>query len=119
MKAGTLWGMLFFSSTQVKKWNKDVIALVQTISLIITNLLSRQYQEKHQVLQTDYLERNKKKLDHSSAILATAPFEQAIKDIQIEHRLFQMVTNTIPDAIFLVDVELSFKIKNRSEKSHK
>ncbi|MEZ4984665.1 MAG: PAS domain S-box protein [Saprospiraceae bacterium] len=95
----SLQGILFFSSLTIMEYGKDELYLAATTAKTITGLLAQQYRENAIILQQDFL---RKTPDLPTPI--EAPLHFGALSLE-EQRLNELITSTIPDFIFLVDIE--------------
>ncbi|PSR11747.1 MAG: hypothetical protein DA408_17735 [Bacteroidetes bacterium] len=115
----TLWGMLFFSSQQTKPWDPQAVMLARTNALVITNFFARQYQSNQELLHREFLIHGQKPAEKTNPP-TTLPSQdnEAVgppANVVTEQPLNHLITSTIPDFIFLVDIELGKAIYSNTD----
>lgn len=93
-------GLLFFLSSQPKAWAAENVAIARSGAQLLTHFLAQQYQETQQLLRNQFL------IADTGALKDTPKTEQPPTLALIEEqKLYALITSTIPDFIFLVDIE--------------
>ena len=115
----TLWGMLFFSSQQTKSWNPQAVLLARTNALVITNFFARQYHSNQELLHREFLIHGQKQAEKPiPPPTLSIQKNKAVgtpNNLATEQRLNHLITSTIPDFIFLVDIELGKAIFSNTD----
>lgn len=100
IREGTPSGLLFFLSTQSKTWDAKGVSVAQSGAQLLTHFLAQQYQENQRLLRNQFLIADRAALKDTVQI--DHPPTLALLE---EQKLYELITSTIPDFIFLVDIE--------------
>lgn len=92
-------GLLFFLSSQSRMWDSGGVSLAQSSAQLLAHSLARQHQEYQRLLHDQFLISKRLRLKEVGDGQAEEP---VLREVD---KMYALITSTIPDFIFLVDIE--------------